>query len=118
MPHIEARSTETGERLQCSSSDPALISAWLLEALGMLGPSDLAPMQVRCWPLARMIDGEPHRDWPEFDGFPVRLVSSAGSAGLRELSQQLLRSADLMGAPAEDDDTPKAAEHIDDDEPL
>ena len=100
MPRIEVRSTSTGETHLCTSSNPETISAWLIEMMHLLAPSDVAPMQVRCWALALPVDGKLTPDWPEFNGYPVRLVSAQGSAGLRMLAEQLNHSADAMDAPS------------------
>jgi hypothetical protein len=62
MPHIEL-SSASGYSFSCTSSDPATLSRWLLEAVTRLMPTNPAdgPLRFRVWPMEY---GNGAQDWP------------------------------------------------------
>ncbi len=102
--YVSYRSTETGDERYMHTRDPELLARWLMEQLRDLPPSEIAPAQIRIWPQSKLAEGVWKYDWPEPDGWPVRVIAGDGSAPLRELAKQLLATAESMDAPAEEDD--------------
>lgn len=70
---------------RCDSSDPAVVSAWLLEQArnGVSADASNYPLQLRVWPIPseqRRPDGQPAWDWP----------INPGGFGMYDLTAQAL----------------------------
>lgn len=96
MPLVRMRSTSTGEIFAVDSSDPALLSAWVLEMLGRINPQENTPAQVTIrprWMSSPTVGKGQEADWPV--DHDVHLIGAAGTDGLRQLAKSLTDHANM-----------------------
>lgn len=95
MPRIEVRSTSDGSYSRLDSSDPDIITHWLIETFDRIKPLEMCPAQVTFRPLLRPDPREPNgvADWTTDSMWHSETFLTGGSdlAAVKELANELLR---------------------------